>query len=91
MDWIEMRYAEVLLNLAECAAEVGNKDEEVYEILKSIRERAGITANSDGLYGLKPNMNQQELIEAVLFERRIELAYEGKRFGICFDVKCSQT
>lgn len=25
-------------------------------------------------------MNQQELIEAVLFERRIELAYEGKRF-----------
>lgn len=80
MDWIEMRYAEVLLNLAECAAEVGNKDEEVYEILKSIRERAGITANSDGLYGLKPNMSQQELIEAVLFERRIELAYEGKRF-----------
>lgn len=80
LDLVELRYAEVLLNLAECAAEVGNKEEEVYEILKSIRERAGITANSDGLYGLKSNMNQQELIEAVLFERRIELAYEGKRF-----------
>ena len=25
-------------------------------------------------------MNQQELIDAVLYERRIELAYEGKRF-----------
>ena len=80
MDWIEMRYAEVLLNLAECAAEIGNKDDEVYTILKDIRKRAGITANADGLYGLKADMSQQELIEAVLYERRIELAYEGKRF-----------
>lgn len=80
MDWIEMRYAEVLLNLAECGAEVGNKSDEVYSILTSIRKRAGITANSDGLYGLKPNMSQQELITAVLYERQIELAFEGKRF-----------
>lgn len=80
MDWIEMRFAEVLLNLAECAAEVGNKSDEVYAILKDIRKRAGITPNADGLYGLKANMNQQELIEAVLYERRIELAFEGKRF-----------
>lgn len=80
MDWIEMRYAEVLLNLAECAAEVGNKDDEVYDILKQIRERAGIIPNADGLYGLKANMSQQELIDAVLYERRIELAFEGKRF-----------
>ena len=75
-----IRYAEVLLNLAECAAEVGNKDSEVYEILKSIRQRAGITANADGLYGLKADMTKEELIDAVLFERRIELAFEGKRF-----------
>lgn len=80
LDWVEIRFAEVLLNLAECAAEVGNKDDEVYTILKDIRKRAGITANADGLYGLKANMTQQELIEAVLFERRIELVYEGKRF-----------
>lgn len=80
MDWIEMRYAEVLLNLAECAAEVGNKDDVIYTILKDIRHRAGITTNADNLYGLKANMTQQELLDAVLFERRIELAYEGKRF-----------
>ena len=65
MDWIEMRYAEVLLNLAECGAEVGNKSDEVYSILTSIRKRAGITANSDGLYGLKPNMSQQELLLSI--------------------------
>lgn len=80
LDWVEIRYAEVLLNLAECAAELGNKDDEVYAILKEIRKRAGITANTDGMYGLKANMKQKELIDAVLFERRIELAYEGKRF-----------
>lgn len=80
LDLVEIRYAEVLLNLAECAAEVGNKDSEVYEILKSIRQRAGITANADGLYGLKADMTKEELIDAVLFERRIELAFEGKRF-----------
>lgn len=80
LDWVEIRYAEVLLNLAECAAEVGNKETEVYNILKEIRKRAGITPNDDELYGLKANMTQQELIDAVLFERRIELAYEGKRF-----------
>lgn len=80
LAWIEMRYAEVVLNLAECAAELGGKDAEVYDILKNIRKRAGITANADNLYGLKANMTQPELIDAVIFEKRIELAFENKRF-----------
>ena len=80
LDWIEIRYAEVLLNLAECASELGGKDAEVYQILKDIRKRAGITPNADDLYGLKASMTPKELTDAVLFEKRIELAYEGKRF-----------
>lgn len=80
LDLVEFRFAEVLLNLAECAAEVDGKSTEVYDILKEIRKRAGITANEDKLYGLKADMTQAELIDAVLFEKRIELAYEGKRF-----------
>jgi hypothetical protein len=79
IDWVEIRYAEVLLNLAECAAEIG-EDSKAYEILKSIRKRAGITANDDGMYGLKAGATGAELVEMVLFERRIELAFEGKRF-----------
>jgi starch-binding outer membrane protein, SusD/RagB family len=79
LDWIEMRYAEVILNLAECAAETG-KDAEAYTILKDIRKRAGITANGDGLYGLKSGMSGQELVLAVLFEKKLELAFESKRF-----------
>lgn len=79
LDLVEMRYAEVLLNLAECAAEVG-KDAEAYDLLKEIRKRAGITANADGMYGLKAGLTGEALIDAVMLEKRIELAYEGKRF-----------
>lgn len=80
LAWIEMRYAEVLLNLAECAAEVGGKEAEVYTNLIAVRKRGGITANSDNQYGLKLNMTRQELISAVIYEKQLELAFENKRF-----------
>ncbi len=77
-DWIEMRYAEVLLNLAECAFETGNT-EVGYDCLKQIRERAGILPGTDGYYGLK-STTEMTPIELVINERRVELAFEGKRF-----------
>jgi hypothetical protein len=81
-DWIEIRYAEVLLNQAECAAEIGNvgQGQEAYANLIAIRKRAGIEAGADGLYGLTPGLAAQQLVNAVLRERQIELAFEGKRF-----------
>jgi starch-binding outer membrane protein, SusD/RagB family len=79
-DWIEMRYAEVLLNLAECAFEYQGSNSEIgYDCLKQIRARAGIDAGSDGYYGLKSNSTITP-IELVMNERRVELAFEGKRF-----------
>lgn len=78
-DWIEIRYAEVLMNYAECAAELG-KNDEAYAILKQIRSRAGIIPGTDGLYGLKAGMSQDEMIEAIMLERKIEFAFEGKRY-----------
>ncbi|MES1159909.1 MAG: RagB/SusD family nutrient uptake outer membrane protein, partial [Bacteroidota bacterium] len=85
-DWIEMRYAEVLLNQAEAAAEIGNLSvtQEAYANLIAIRQRAGIDAGSDNLYGLTANMNHDQMIDAIMFERRIELAFEGKRY---FDLR----
>jgi hypothetical protein len=56
-DWIEMRYAEVMLNLAEAACGI-NKLDEAYTQLTEIRKRAGIDAGADGLYGLKPKMTR---------------------------------
>lgn len=81
-DWIELRYAEVLLNQAEAAAEIGNlgQSQEAYTNLIAIRKRAGIEAGSDGLYGLAADMGHDEMINAIMFERQIEFAYEGKRY-----------
>lgn len=78
-DWMEIRYAEVVLNLAESACGI-NKLDEAYQGLEAIRKRAGIPAGVDGLYGLQPNMTRAEMFKAILYERQIEFAFEGKRF-----------
>jgi len=83
-DWIEMRYAEVLLNLAECAFEYEGANSQLgYDCLIEIRKRAGIEAGTDGYYGLKLNPVFTP-IELVLNERRVEMAFEGKRI---FDLR----
>lgn len=81
-DWIEIRYAEVLLNQAECAAEIGNLGtaQEAYTNLIAIRKRAGIQAGANGLYGLQAGMTHDQMIAAIMNERKIELAFEGKRY-----------
>jgi len=81
-DWLEIRYAEVLLNQAECAAEIGNvgQSQEAYANIIALRKRAGIEAGTDGLYGLTAGLNGGQLVTAVMKERQIELAFEGKRF-----------
>ena len=76
---MEIRYAEVLLNLAEAACGAGQMGEAV-GYLQQIRQRAGYTAENN--YGLQANLSgdQAACMSAVLYERQIELAYEGKRF-----------
>ena len=76
---IELRYAEVLLNLAEAACGAGQMGEAV-GYLQQIRARAGYTAANN--YGLQANLasDQAACMSAILYERQIELAYEGKRF-----------
>ena len=77
-DYIEMRYAEIMLNLAETQAGI-NQLEPAVSILKEIRKRAGIEAGTDNMYGLKSGMNRNELFAAILHERMIEFAYENIR------------
>ena len=76
---IELRYAEVLLNLAEAACGANDMAYAVDQ-LKKIRARAGYTAENN--YGLQSNLSgdQAACMSAILYERQIELAYEGKRF-----------
>lgn len=77
-DWIEIRFAEVLMNLGECANEVGKTDEAL-DVLYQIRKRAGIEAGS-GNYGITA-LSQDGIRQAYLDERFIEFAYEGKRWS----------
>ncbi len=77
--WVEMRMGEVMLNLAECANATGNQAM-AYQMLEAIRIRAGISANSDGFYGLAESMSQAQMETAIISERRIEFAFEDKRY-----------
>ncbi|MNJ93817.1 SusD family protein [compost metagenome] len=78
-DFMEMRFAEVVLNLAESAIGA-DKTSEGLEGIKSIRERAGILAGTDGTYGIGLGLSRDQLFAAVLNERKVEFAYESKRF-----------
>lgn len=70
-DILEFRYAELLLNLAECYAATG-KIGEATTLLNQIRNRVGAGA-------VPTPADKYAAIEAVLYERAVELAYEGKR------------
>lgn len=81
-DWMEIRYAEVLLNLAESASGINKLGvtDEGYAGIIAVRKRAGIEAGADGLYGLAATLSRADLFKAILDERQIEFAFEGKRF-----------
>jgi hypothetical protein len=71
-----IRYAEVLLIRAEAEARQGGaKLVEAVNTLNLIRERAGLAP-------LNPvGMTQQQVLDAIFRERRLELAFEGDRWA----------
>lgn len=77
-DYMEIRFAEVVLNLAESSIGIGNLAEGKARIME-IRERAGIE-DLDGQYGLSNVNTRDEHFAAVINERKVEFAYENKRF-----------
>lgn len=76
-DIFEYRYAELLLNIAECYAAKGDVNNTI-AYLSKIRQRVGIPSANN--YGIGTLSDKYAAIEAVLYERRVELAYEGKRY-----------
>ena len=71
-NWIVYRFADVLLMKAEALSQLGRYNE-AYRLISEIRDRAGIgplnIANTAVAYE-----------DAILQERALELAYEGKRW-----------
>jgi hypothetical protein len=78
VNFVLMRFAEVMLNYAETANETG-KLAEALDILKQIRHRAGIEPGADGNYGIVAS-TREAMREAILAERNIEFCFEGHRF-----------
>ena len=78
MDWIEMRFAEVVMNLAECANETGRLTESK-DMVRRIRQRAGVQAGSFD-FGLGIATTQAQMRSLILNERQVEFAMEGKRY-----------
>ncbi|MDA3881215.1 MAG: RagB/SusD family nutrient uptake outer membrane protein [Prolixibacteraceae bacterium] len=76
--WHELRYAEVLLNLAECANEIGNTQEALTNV-RAVRERAGIEANG-GIFGIENGVSKDKLRQIIMIERQVEFAFENKRY-----------
>lgn len=78
IDFQLMRLPELMFIYAEAANETGHTDVSL-EMLKQIRQRAGIEAGNDGTYGLG-NLSREEMRAAILAERNVELCFEGHRF-----------
>lgn len=77
VDWIEIRYAEVLLNLAEAANETGHTADAISLIIQ-IRQRAGILPGT-GNYGVVAT-SRDNVRKLIYNERFVEFAFEGQRF-----------
>jgi len=77
MDWIELRLAEVMLNLAECANEKGEMSL-AKDMVRQIRVRAGIEPGSND-YGLGAANSISAMSDLIMNERMIEFAFENKR------------
>ncbi|MNX85298.1 SusD family protein [compost metagenome] len=77
LDWIEMRFAEVIMNYAECANET-DKLAEAKDLVKQIRVRAKIEVGTKN-YGLDIATSKLEMRELIMNERMVEFAFEGKR------------
>lgn len=67
-----IRYAEVLLNLAEALARTNGLDARALALVNAVRQRSAPTV-------VITAATQQQLIDAILLERRIELLGEGLR------------
>lgn len=73
-----IRYAEVLLNVAEAEARSGGLSTRALGLLNAIRDRA--KAGAMASYTMGDFATGKDLVQAILNERRIELLAEGSRW-----------
>jgi starch-binding outer membrane protein, SusD/RagB family len=77
LNYMIIRFAEVLLTFAEAKIELGELDADVYSAINMVRLRAGMPEIATG-------KSQNELRKIVRQERKVEFVFEGLRF---FDIR----
>ena len=78
-DHIMMRYADVILLLAEVNERLGDIGQAI-AMLNQVRERAGLPPYEQAMQDPEYATNYPTLKLAILHERRVELAFEQKRW-----------
>lgn len=80
INLILMRYADVLLMRAEALVEMGQIDQDVYDLINKVRQRPSVmmptVEEAEGR-----NLNQEQLREIVRHERRVEFGMEFTRYS----------
>lgn len=76
-NYIIFRYADVLLGYAEAQNEAEGPSQSVYDAINQIRSRVDLPP-------LEPGLSKDAMREAIYQERRVELAFEDKRW---FDLR----
>lgn len=80
-NFIYIRYADILLMYAYAQNELGGPDQTVYDAVNAVRNRVQMPSLSSGL-------SKDEMREAIRYERRVELTFEGIYF---FDTRSWRT
>ena len=81
-----VRYTEIYLNYAEAANEAygpkadGGNGFSAYDVIKAIRQRAGIGAANGDAYLEECAASKEKMRDLIRNERRIELCFENSRF-----------
>lgn len=81
-----IRYTEIFLNYAEAANEawgptgMGTHGYSAYDVIKAIRQRAGVGTDNGDPYLESVKNDQTQMRELIRNERRLELCFEGFRF-----------
>ena len=81
-----IRYTEIYLNYAEAANEawgptgMGTHGYSAYDVMKAIRQRAGVGVDNGDPYLESTKNDQAKMRELIRNERRLELCFEGFRF-----------
>ncbi|MFC3197627.1 RagB/SusD family nutrient uptake outer membrane protein [Parapedobacter deserti] len=79
LDFMLIRYAEVLLTYAEAKIELNQIDQTVVDAINAVRQRPSVNMPAATL-----SLTQEELRQLVRYERTVELAGEGFRL---FDIR----